>query len=1033
MKHGWEKYTAIRLDPKLCFRSRAVEIVQSQCPTVLEGLMSNLGQSVVTAKSSNSDHETEVDFTKTDDTTECKPVENVLSTSDFPTSLVVPETSSENTEETVHDVKHSEKSDDKLLNLEEDDICKPLEKVVSPVPVMTSLNDDENNISDDVLLAALPFPQLADLNSRARKLVGFFQRIRNQLDSDSTRHVPKVEVEESVTCSPVVKLTEPKILKWTRREEADFYRVVSSFGVEFTEIPPTDNDELPKSDTTDVIDEESKSSPKPPIPRIYSWINFRQLGNLGRKSDQALVEYFQAFYRMCQRVCKKELTIFAEPASTIATTTTSGSSDLGCELVIDPISEERASRCLSRIDLLVRIRNNILQHPDLEERLKLCQSSSDLPGWWIPGKHDKELLFAAAKHGLARTDLNILQDSNSSFARIVQLIRDKLAHDPAVTDYPGDLNANQSSRSSIAAAAASAARSAATQLLEEESTGPSDVPSSEANTVKVDITNKLECNQSDNHSPMVSTNCQDPVTTKDDNEADSVTSETVVSHDITTPSAVNNIENDVLSDVSQIVNEKNDVKVTIKEDQDSASVIGGVDGADIAKVGSDSTVAEWSLKFATNLAISWPKDRTIQHRLELICQTVEILIKNFTIPKCLMCCFQTNEWTKPRRFITPITTAIPVSSSMVNSTRSHVESKITNLSTVFPPNYRSSMSSIRDNYPLSSSNSRRTSMNSTHVSLPRKQYGLPVFSPEMNSNSIDSTCDLKLSSLTDISSAVTNNELDEPQQFDFSIGGRHINSSHCKSASLQSYSSETPSSASIPTESDESISTSANFPLNINDNPLPFVSTPTNENTLVDRNRGRSRNRSNRSNSLSKNSFNNRDKCQTNSDTDQETLTFRDTTQKSTTSHSEHFSQSSKSLSIAASNPVSDDNDFSMPPPSMPSAPRSVSGANNRGRKRKSDASKHLPDSNSTFSKASYSSKRERVSSSKIESNSNDIQKASQNTSSDIWDVRVPVISLVDGSLIYGDKAPERRSLEAWLDANPNYMPYSVEVVSGSA
>ncbi|CAH8567772.1 unnamed protein product [Schistosoma turkestanicum] len=365
---------------------------------------------------------------------------------------------------------------------------------------------------------------------------------------------------------------------------------------------------------------------------------------------------------------------------------------------------------------------------------------------------------------------------------------------------------------------------------------------------------------------------------------------------------------------------------------------------------------------------------------------------------------------------------------MVNSTRSHVESKITNLSTVFPPNYRSSMSSIRDNYPLSSSNSRRTSMNSTHVSLPRKQYGLPVFSPEMNSNSIDSTCDLKLSSLTDISSAVTNNELDEPQQFDFSIGGRHINSSHCKSASLQSYSSETPSSASIPTESDESISTSANFPLNINDNPLPFVSTPTNENTLVDRNRGRSRNRSNRSNSLSKNSFNNRDKCQTNSDTDQETLTFRDTTQKSTTSHSEHFSQSSKSLSIAASNPVSDDNDFSMPPPSMPSAPRSVSGANNRGRKRKSDASKHLPDSNSTFSKASYSSKRERVSSSKIESNSNDIQKASQNTSSDIWDVRVPVISLVDGSLIYGDKAPERRSLEAWLDANPNYMPYSVEV-----
>lgn len=318
-------------------------------------------------------------------------------------------------------------------------------------------------------------------------------------------------------------------------------------------------------------------------------------------------------------------------------------------------------------------------------------------------------------------------------------------------------------------------------------------------------------------------------------------------------------------------------------------------------------------------------------------------------------------------------------------------------------------------------------MNASHVSLPRKQYGLPVFSSEMTSNSLDSTCDLKLSNLTDISSVVTNSEFDDSPQFDFSMSERHINSSHSKSASLQSYSTETQSAAAIPTDPDESISTSANIPLNLNDNQLPFISNPTNENTLVDRNRGRIRNRSNRSNSLGKNLFTSRDKCQTNSDSDQEILSFRDTT-----SNSEHFSQSSKSLSISASNPVSDDNDFSMPPPSMTSAPRSISGTNNRGRKRKSDTSKLPSDSNSTFTKVPYSSKRDRLSSSKIESNNNDLQKASQNVNSDIWDVRVPVISLVDGSLIYGDKAPERRSLESWLDANPNYMPYSVEVVSGS-
>lgn len=575
------------------------------------------------------------------------------------------------------------------------------------------------------------------------------------------------------------------------------------------------------------------------------------------------------------------------------------------------------------------------------------------------------------------------------------------------------MNANQSSRSSIAAAAASAARSAAAQLLkeekgeEQESPDLSELPSSELNVEKGDVTDKLEYNQLENYSPMISTNCQDPATIKDDNEVDSITSEIIVAHDVATPSGVNITENDLSSDTNHNANEKNNVKVTIKEDLS----VDSANSADIIKVGSDSTVAEWSIKFATNLAISWPKDRTIQHRLELICQTVE-----------------TNEWPNPRRFITPITTAISVSSSMVNSTRSHVESKVTSLNTSFPQNYRSSSSLSRDSYPLSSSNSRRIPMNASHVSLPRKQYGLPVFSPEMTSNSLDPTCDLKLSNLTDISSVVTNNEFDDSPQFDFSMSERHINSSHCKSASLQSYSTETQSATAIPTDSDESISTSANIPLNLNDNQLPFISNPTNENTLVDRNRGRIRNRSNRSNSLGKNLFTSRDKCQTNSDSDQETLSFHDTTLKSTTSNSEHFSQSSKSLSISASNPVSDDNDFSMPPPSMTSAPRSISGTNNRGRKRKSDTSKLPSDSNSTFAKVSYSSKRERLSSSKVESNNNDLQKASQNVNSDIWDVRVPVISLVDGSLIYGDKAPERRSLESWLDANPNYMPYSVEV-----
>ena len=64
---------------------------------------------------------------------------------------------------------------------------------------------------------------------------------------------------------------------------------------------------------------------------------------------------------------------------------------------VDVLPEDKARKTLERIELLSKIREDILPHPLLDERLKLCQSSADLPEWWQPGKHDKELLIGAAK------------------------------------------------------------------------------------------------------------------------------------------------------------------------------------------------------------------------------------------------------------------------------------------------------------------------------------------------------------------------------------------------------------------------------------------------------------------------------------------------------------------------------------------------------------------------------------------------------------------------------------------------------------
>ncbi|KAG2461362.1 CHD6 protein, partial [Polypterus senegalus] len=82
---------------------------------------------------------------------------------------------------------------------------------------------------------------------------------------------------------------------------------------------------------------------------------------------------------------------------------------------VEPITEERAARTLYRIELLRKVREQALRHPQLGERLKLCQPSLYLPVWWECGKHDRDLLLGVARHGLSRTDYYILNDPQLSF------------------------------------------------------------------------------------------------------------------------------------------------------------------------------------------------------------------------------------------------------------------------------------------------------------------------------------------------------------------------------------------------------------------------------------------------------------------------------------------------------------------------------------------------------------------------------------------------------------------------------------------
>uniref|UniRef100_A0A8C9RMR2 Chromodomain helicase DNA binding protein 8 n=1 Tax=Scleropages formosus TaxID=113540 RepID=A0A8C9RMR2_SCLFO len=218
------------------------------------------------------------------------------------------------------------------------------------------------------------WPSSSSLTARLRKLITAYQRSyrREQL---------KIEAAEKGDrrrrrCEQASKLKEiARQERWTRREESDFYRVVSTFGVERVKT----------------------ESGEPENEGALDWTRFRTFARLDKKTDENLSRYFRSFTAMCRRVHR----MF--PMQSMA------------DQSLAPITEERASRTLYRIGLLSRLREQVLPHPTLEERLLLVQPSAELPPWWRTPQHDRELLLGADRHGVSRTELSIFRDSDFSF------------------------------------------------------------------------------------------------------------------------------------------------------------------------------------------------------------------------------------------------------------------------------------------------------------------------------------------------------------------------------------------------------------------------------------------------------------------------------------------------------------------------------------------------------------------------------------------------------------------------------------------
>ncbi|XP_067442389.1 chromodomain-helicase-DNA-binding protein 6 isoform X1 [Thunnus thynnus] len=375
-KHGYERYNAMRADPELCFLER-VGMPDVTALSAEQGGgegASDMADSVCKTEEAKDDRESKADAG--DDRDESSKGEETCSSTD------------------TSDKPDSTGPDSQMSG----DLCAQDGTLVT-----TTTTGTGTGVAALHVVQARPlWPTGPALTARLRRLITAYQRftLRREplLRHDFLLHDGLVGMgmggagathshhaggaltwqlgEELRRCSVVATEPDPLFLewqrRWTRREQSDFYRTVSSFGV--------------------VYDPERKA---------FDWSQFRALARLERKTDESLERYFNSFVNMCRTACKlppRKEEGLVDPA-----------------VLVEPLTEERAARTLYRIELLRKIREQVLRHPLLSARLQLCRPSLYLPVWWESGKHDRDLLIGAARHGLSRTDFYILNDPQLSF------------------------------------------------------------------------------------------------------------------------------------------------------------------------------------------------------------------------------------------------------------------------------------------------------------------------------------------------------------------------------------------------------------------------------------------------------------------------------------------------------------------------------------------------------------------------------------------------------------------------------------------
>ncbi|KAJ3031256.1 UNVERIFIED_CONTAM: choline dehydrogenase 7 [Siphonaria sp. JEL0065] len=214
-----------------------------------------------------------------------------------------------------------------------------------------------------VRLDLLPSP--SDLGLRIRKIIAAF--LRNQITV--AREEQKKQLLEERAKARLEKEEERVKLKekeLTKRDRLEFYRTLSSYGVE--------------------SDKNSRG--------VRDWTRFKEISQL-KKAPEVLEEYFGKLMTLCKEVVSPTP---GKPPLTAAE--------------MDFITIDKAKKLIKRVESMTKLREDIINSPYLDTSILVLRTigRSGLPEWWST-EHDKAYLIGIAKWGLNRGDLYVEDDT----------------------------------------------------------------------------------------------------------------------------------------------------------------------------------------------------------------------------------------------------------------------------------------------------------------------------------------------------------------------------------------------------------------------------------------------------------------------------------------------------------------------------------------------------------------------------------------------------------------------------------------------